>query len=415
MGERALLAPFRAWLIRPEWAARVIAGAYDAKSPAERRAIVAKNPYSYFGVTRSREDLLPGQDLTDDDLLTAGAATLQSILEADAFRPAPHPAFFAYRIDYGGHLQTGVVGALDLDGLHDGRVLTHENVRPERTALLARHLEVVGATSSPIALTHEADDRLRTILDGASRREPDVDQTVERVRHRVWTLTPEETAQAAERLADGTVFVTDGHHRSAAALAGRGANPGKEAFTRTLAVLFPHDELRVEAFHRRAPDRDVRSAAELVAALGTVGSIEEVPDVVGAAPNRRGEIGVYTDGSWYRLVLDPLERPSALASLDVERLRRDVMGHVLGVDELADDSDVDYVPGPTGIDELVARCDADHRIGFVVYPTDINDLMAVASAGDLMPPKSSYFAPKPRSGVFLRVLGCGVTSHLEPS
>ena len=99
----------------------------------------------------------------------------------------------------------------------------------------------------------------------------------------------------------------------------------------------------------------------------------------------------------------------------MERLRRDVIGHVLGVDELADNSDVDYVPGPTGVDELVARCDLDGKIGFVVYPTDIEDLMAVAAGGDLMPPKSSYFAPKPRSGVLLRVLGRGATSHLTPS
>jgi uncharacterized protein (DUF1015 family) len=410
-----LFATFRGWLVRPEWAAAVVAGAYDAKTPAERRAIVADNPYSFFGVTRSAGDLPPNETADDETLLRLGAATLGRILDAEAFAPSPHPAFYAYRLAYRDHTQTGIVGALDLDGLGDGRVLTHENVRPERATLLSRHLATVGATSSPIALTHPPDDEVRAALAGATDRTPDVDHVVEAVRHLVWTLTPDECETVAARLADATVYVTDGHHRSAAALAARAAHPDDPSFARTLAVLFPADELRVEAFHRRAPDVNQRPADELRAALRTVGTVTAVADADEAVPRRRGEIGVYHHRQWSRLVLDPLERPSALASLDVERLRRDVIGHVLGVDELAPGSGVDYVPGPSGVDELTARCDGDGMIGFLVRPTDIRDLMAVAAAGELMPPKSSYFAPKPRSGVFLRVLGCGATAGLPPS
>jgi uncharacterized protein (DUF1015 family) len=150
-------------------------------------------------------------------------------------------------------------------------------------------------------------------------------------------------------------------------------------------------------------------------ALATTGTVTPVDDEPAARPRQRGEIGVYVDGRWLQLVLDPVERPDVLARLDVERLRRDVIGHVLGVDELDATSDVDYVPAPTGVDELVRRCDADGKVGFVMYPTDIADLMAVARAGELMPPKSSYFAPKPRSGVFLRVIGRGATAHLPSS
>lgn len=409
-----LFAPFRGWLIRPEWAEAVVAGAYDAKTPDERRAIVDHNPFSYFGVTRSREDLRDGDELSDDDLLDLGADTLTRILDAGAFAPADHPAFFAYRLDYGEHSQTGVVGALDLAGLRDGRVLTHENVRPERASLLGRHLGVVGATSSPIALTHVPDPALSAVLDDATGAVPAVDHTVEGVQHRIWTLSVADSARVGTALADATVYVTDGHHRSAAALSAQQTYP-EPAFDRTLAVAFPADQLRVEAFHRRSPDYDRRDLDELCVALRTVGMVEPVADRAAAEPHGRGEIGVYTHGRWFRLVLDPLERPTPLASLDVERLRRDVIGHVLGVDELADNSDVDYVPGPTGVEELVQRCDADGKIGFVMYPTDVEDLMAVAASGDLMPPKSSYFAPKPRSGVLLRVLGRGATAHLDPS
>ena len=410
-----LFAPFRGWLVRDEWAERVVAGAYDGKTPTERRAIVATNPYSFFGVTRSAEDLEPGDDADDEELLRLGAETLTRILAVGAFEPSDHPALYAYRLVYQDHVQTGIVGALDVDGLRDGRVLTHENVRPERATLLGHHLEVVGATSSPIALTHEPEPALRDLLATVCTRDADVDHVVEDVRHVVWTLDPSESGRVMEILADATVYVTDGHHRSAAALAGRDAHPAEAPFRRTLAVLFPADELRVEAFHRRAADVDLRSTTDLRVSLATVGTVTAAADAGDAAPRRRGEIGVYHHGEWSRLVLDPQERPSPLASLDVERLRRDVIGHVLGVDELAPDSGVDYVPGPSGIDELVARCDADGKLGFVVHPTDIHDLMAVAAAGELMPPKSSYFAPKPRSGVFLRVLGIGATAHLPPS
>ncbi len=415
MSARSLFAPFAGWLIRPEWADRVVAGAYDAKSPEQRRAIVETDPYNFLGVTRSREDTREDEDPSDEELLAQGAATLTRILDADAFAPTGRPTFYVYRLSHQDHSQTGLVGALDIDGLFDGRVLTHENVRPERAQLLGHHLEVVGAASSPIALTHRANPDLQLLLARASDSKPDVDHVVEGVRHRIWTLDDDDTTSAEVMLSDEIVYVTDGHHRSAAAIAGRDAHPGDPAFARTLAVLFPDKELRVEAFHRRSPSHGLDTAEALVAALESVGSVTALANADEAEPTERGVIGVYSGGRWWKLRLNHVDYPSALDSLDVERLRRDVIGNVMGIDELGEKSGVDYVPAPSGIDELVKRCDADRSVGFLVYPTDIADLMAVAEAGELMPPKSSYFAPKPRSGIILRVLGCGATSHLPPS
>ncbi len=410
-----LFAPFTGWLINVDFASRVIAGAYDAKSPSQRREVVQSNPLSYLGVTRSREDLADDDlEATDDDLLQRGADSLSAIVTAGAFRPSAHSALYAYRLTFAGHAQTGVVGAMHIDGFKDGRVLTHENVRPNRASLLGRHLQWVGATSSPIALTHNPDPAVARLLEEGAQRIPDVDHIVEEVRHQVWTLTPDESNAVAQRLSAAIVYVTDGHHRSAAALVGaKGRDEG--AFQRTLAVLFPNDALRVEAFHRRCFDTNKRDVAGLIDALATVGSIEAVASQEEARPQGKGEIGVYRSGRWWRLLLHPVEREGALAQLDVERLRRDVISRLLGVDELRPDSGVDYVPAPSGIDEVVSRCDEDGRLGFIMHPTSIEDLMAVADAHDLMPPKSSYVAPKPRSGIFLRVLGTGATAHLEPS
>lgn len=429
-----LLAPFQGRLIRPEWAPQVIAGAYDSKTPEQRRAIVEQNPFSYLGVTRSHEDRVEG--CSDAELLKLSTQTLERILRAGAFATSDHAAYYAYRLsspDEGGSLdagsdehpsapqahrpfdQTGIVGALDLDGLRDGRVLTHENIRHERASLISDHLSHVGATSSPVSLTHVARPELLEILSSVTLRTPEVDVVADGVRNQVWTFRSDETPVVEPLVEDQVLYVTDGHHRCAAAFAARAANPDRAPFARTLAALFPHDQLRVEAFHRRAPDRSLRSTPELVEALRTVGRVTAVSGAGAAQPTARGEVGIYRNGSWFHLVLDPLERPTPLASLDVERLRRDVIGHVLAVDELAPDSGVDYVPNPAGMAELMSRCDADGHVGLLVYPTDINDLMAVAAAGDLMPPKSSYLEPKPPSGVFLRALGVGVTEDSGPS
>ncbi|MEM9521321.1 MAG: DUF1015 family protein [Actinomycetota bacterium] len=414
MSTPRLFEPFAGWLIEPEWAARVIAGAYDAKSPEERRAIVDANPYSYLGVTRSSEDLAPGDDADQAELLRRGASTLTTILDANAFAPTGHAALYAYRLTYAGHSQLGVVGALAVAGFHDGRVLTHENVRPNRARLLSGHLQEVGATSSPIALTHRPDPVVAAILAAASEREPAVHHIVEEVLHEVWVLDEHESVAVAELLADEPVYVTDGHHRSAAAIAGDEERT-EEAFRRTLAVLFPSDALRVEAFHRRIPSSTGDEPGALEALLADAGELTEVGTLEEARPQEPREVGVYHRGSWWKLALPEPITESPVGRLDVELLRTSVIRDLLGVDELQPDSGADYVPAPNGIDEVVRRCDDDGLVGFVMYATSIEDLMAVADAKELMPPKSSYVAPKPRSGIFLRILGTGATAHLTPS
>ncbi|MEM9203291.1 MAG: DUF1015 family protein [Actinomycetota bacterium] len=414
MSTPRLFEPFAGWLIEPEWAARVIAGAYDAKSPEERRAIVDANPYSYLGVTRSSEDLAPGDDADQAELLRRGASTLTTILDANAFAPTGHAALYAYRLTYAGHSQLGVVGALAVAGFHDGRVLTHENVRPNRARLLSGHLQEVGATSSPIALTHRPDPGVAAILAAASEREPAVHHIVEEVLHEVWVLDEHESVAVAELLADEPVYVTDGHHRSAAAIAGDEERT-EEAFRRTLAVLFPSDALRVEAFHRRIPSSTGDEPGALEALLADAGELTEVGTLEEARPQEPREVGVYHRGSWWKLALPEPITESPVGRLDVELLRTSVIRDLLGVDELQPDSGADYVPAPNGIDEVVRRCDDDGLVGFVMYATSIEDLMAVADAKELMPPKSSYVAPKPRSGIFLRILGTGATAHLTPS
>lgn len=410
------LEPFAGWLVKPKWADRVISRAYDNTSPKERRAIAASNPYSYLTVTRSGEDIAEDENLSVADLVSDGAAALRRLLAAEVFKATGRRSLYLYRMSVAGHSKTGVVGTVPVSGFSDGSIRTHENVQDDRVDLISRHLRGVGATSSPVALTFDSPEKLMKLLDLiTAAQQPDLEFGSETVQHQIWTVPDEHCAVIEESVEGSVLYVTDGHHRADAARLAKTAEPDRESLARTLAVLFPASHVRVEAFHRLVSDCSERLADASLPALKAAVELEPVAGAAEAGPLSRGMAGLYIMGSWYRLTLPAVTANTALAQLDVERLRTGIIDSVLHADELGRTGAVAYLPNPVGIAKLVRRCDREGRIGFVVHPMSVKQLMAVADEGSLMPPKSSFFAPKPRSGVFLRVLGMGVTADLEPS
>jgi len=417
MSEERLIAPFAGWIVKPQWADLVISRAHDTFSPDQRREIAAANQYSYMNVTRSPEDLMPGHTATIDELVAEGVAAFKRLLAAGAFEPSDEALFYVYRMTTIGRSQTGVVGTVPVSGILDRRVRVHENVRPDRTTLLTRHLMEVGATSSPIALTFRNGPDYSTMIDELTAGTPTLDHLARDsdVRHELWVVPLERTEEVASLFDDRILYLTDGHHRAAAAVAAAAQMKDNPAFARILAIAFPDDHLRIEAFHRVVADASGRSPEAILAALRAAAEIDEVPGPNEARPTRSSEVGMYLAGRWYRFELPRPATETPVDRLDVERLRAWVIDPILGADELGESGAVGYVAEPTGIDSLVRRCTTDGLIGFVVHPTSVEELMAVADAGQLMPPKSSYVAPKPSAGVFLRVLGTGATAYLEPS
>ena len=420
----SVLEPFGGWLVKPEWADRVISRAYDNLTPGQRRSIVRENPYSYVNVTRSSEDVLDDENLSIDRLVRLGAAALTRLLDAEVFAPTGRRALYLYRLTHARGSQTGMICTVAVGGFAEGRILIHEGVREDRTELLTAHLMEVGATSHPVALTVRAwaDSEYATLLDeAAGAAPPELEFGSDLVHHQIWTVPPEMTDKLLEALADKVLYVTDGHHRSAAAQRALARDPDSPVLTRTLAAVFPHSQLHVEAYHRVAADQQhdgqddcLWAVRSRVSYMG--GELERVPTAEDARPRRRGEVGVYASGAWHRLTLPPPDSEAgALDALDVDRLRRLVLDPVLGADELAATGTVDYVPDTAGLDELILRCETSDRMGFVMYPLSVDELLAVADEGGKMPPKSSFFYPKPRAGAFLRVLGRGATAHLTPS
>ena len=411
----SVLHPFPGLVVHSEWAERVTTGPYDAYSPDERAALSETNPYSFLNVTRSMEDVPEERRHDVDGLLAECAAAMDRLYGVGAYRSFEDPALFLYRLEVdrptGRHSQTGIVGLVPVVGDRDHRILRHEEVRPDRTELMARHLVTVGASSSPISLAYRADADLDAEVARCCAAEPVLVSESEGVDQVVWAVTGSDAEHLADLIGDRTLYVTDGHHRMAAAAQALQATedaPGPLAWTQ--AVLFPDQEMLVLPFHRRVGDALRRLPGDLLEALWTVGSIEERDGAEAARPDRPGRVGVYLGGRWYSLVLPAAVGDRAVDLLDVARLQDGVLGPVFGIVDPGSDPMLDYVPDPAGLEALAGRCDEDDRVGFVTHPLSVTELMAVADAGELMPPKSSYFEPKPRSGVFLRRLDREINS-----
>jgi uncharacterized protein (DUF1015 family) len=396
----ARLDPFPGWVVTPAAAPRVVAPAYDALTPAERATVAAAEPDSFLNVMRSAEDQLPGDRLDRDELLAASRATLDRLLATGAFAPTPAPAYHLLRMRRGDHVHTGVVGTIPLADV--GPVVKlHEETRPEKEHDLVRHLEVVGVASSPVGLVHPGPSPVADVVAAATARPPTVAVTSDDgLVQQVWTVT-DAAATAAVRAAFGDVpalYLTDGHHRAAATARFAGGDPS----VRLLAVVFPASDLRLHPYHRVVHDVGGRRAGEVVDALRAALPVTELGTATpaGHAPPR-GTAFLHLAGRWYALDLADRGRPDdPVEALDVSLVQARVLEPVLGVDDPRTDRRLEYVPGTHGLEELAARAGADGA-AFALAATDVGELVAVADAGAVMPPKSTWFEPKLRSGVFL--------------
>ena len=390
-------------IVKSEWADRVVTGAYDAVGPAERNDIANNRPYSYLNVTRSPGDD-PEKDLSTEELLALGRSSLEFLLEAEVFSAAAEPGLVVYRLTLDGHSQVGVVGLMPVEAAVDGRIRKHEDVRPARAELLARHLEVVGAASSPVALTHETDSALDELISAIAAREPTLSTEAGNVGQEVWLLDSATSKQLQTLLQNKTFYITDGHHRFAAAAVAAGRHETGSPFHRVLVVSFPSEELRVLPFHRRVAHRADMVVDDLLEELRQLGELRPLSGIEEAHPPI-GQISIYLANSWHRLVLPkPLVGEQGVSLLDVSVLQDAILDPIFGISDPNADPNIEYIADPIGIDELVRRCDSDGGVAFILAATTIDDIMTVADSNGLMPPKSSYFDPKPRSGLFLRIL-----------
>ena len=404
----SLIRPFRGLRPAAGRAAEVIAPPYDVMNTAEARAMVAGRPLSFLHVSRPEVDLPENTDPYADAVYAKGAENLRRLIADGVLRQDAAPCYYAYRLVMDGRAQVGVVVAASVSAYDENRIRRHEFTRPDKENDRVRHVDTSNAQTGPVFLVHRADAALDGVLARAASGEPAADVTAaDGVRHTLWVIDAPADIAAITAAADaqGVLYIADGHHRSAAAsrvAAARGGDPNAEHHF-FLAVSFPHDQVKILDYNRLLTDLN---GLEPDALLARIGEHFECQLTAGQArPATANEFGMYLRGHWYRLTLKPGRVPNdPVGRLDVSLLHHYLIEPVLGVSDPRRDKRIDFVGGIRGLGELERRVDSgEMAVAFALYATSLEDLMAVADAGQVMPPKSTWFEPK---------LADGMVSHL---
>jgi uncharacterized protein (DUF1015 family) len=402
-----LIEPFRAIRPHPARAGEVAARPYDVVSEDEARRQAAGRRWSFLHVSRAEIDLPAGTDPHAPEVYRAAAAAMLAMREAGVLIREERPRLYVYRMNAGDHEQTGLAAAASIAAYERNRIRRHEHTRPDKELDRTRQIEAVGAHTGPVLAAHPASPRLDDLLRLGSESVPMADATtMDGTRHRVWAVADDDLLSLIVDAFEAfpAIYIADGHHRSAAAArlgrerasAGRPLKDGG----RFLIVSFPADRLRVLDYNRVVRDLGGLTPAGLLQAMEGAFVVERAPGP--ARPEHRGRFAMFLDGCWYRLGLRAPPPPDApaRARLDVSLIYERLLAPVLGIGDPRTDPRIDFVGGARGLDDLERRVRAgEHAVAFALYPTAFDDVIAVADAGEVMPPKSTWFEPKLADGL----------------
>jgi len=402
-----IVKPFRGLRPRGDLAAKIPSYPYDVINREEALQLAGDDPYSFLHVIRSEIDLEPSVDAYDDRVYERSRQNFRSMIDRGWLVRDARPAYYVYRLRMGDHTQTGIVGAAAVDDYKQGRIKKHELTRPAKEDDRVRVVRTLGAHPGPVFLTYPADEGLNGVVAAIVEGPPDVSFTApDEIVHQLWAVAEAETCSEIERLfsAVPASYVADGHHRAAAASrAGEGLTG--EASGHFLAVHFPSNEVRVFDYNRVVRDLHGLTKDAFLDRVREAG-FDTRPDHAAKRPATRGSFGMYLGGRWYLLTARPEIVPDdTLGCLDVSILSDRLLGPILGIEDPRTDTRIDFVGGVRGMEELEKRVNVGgNAVAFALYPTSLDDLMAVADAGQVMPPKSTWFEPKLRSGMVVQLV-----------
>ncbi len=400
----ATIRPFRALRPAPADAVRVAAPPYDVVSTKEARALAVGNPDSYLRISRPEIDLVEGTDEHDDAVYAQGAKNLAEFERRGVLRQDPEPRLYVYAQRMRQHRQVGLVGCASVDEYDRDVIKKHEKTRPDKEDDRTRHIDVLGAHDEPVFLTYEAVPAIDAAVAAVTEGAPEYDfRTADGVQHTLWVVQPEATRGIEGLFREVPVlYVADGHHRSAAASRVHRLRKGKpgehDVF---LAVVFPHDQMQILAYNRLVRDPKGRAPVEILAELEDVLDVEPAANPV---PDHARAFGIHLSGRWYHAHVRPGTYNAAdpVASLDCSIAQDQILEPIFGITDPRRDKNIDFVGGIRGVAELERRvAEEGWTMALHLYPTRIEQLLAVSDAGLLMPPKSTWFEPKLRSGLFV--------------
>ena len=411
----AIVRPFRGFRPLPKYAAQVAAKPYDVLNSEEARTEAADKPLSFLHVSKPEIDLPPGTHLYDERVYQKGKENLQKLINDGILREDLQPSLYLYAQTMKNHTQYGLMGCVSVAEYLDDTIKKHELTRKDKEDDRTKHVKVTNAHTGPIFLTYRADKELDARLESIRSTTPEYDFVADDgVRHQLWVITePASIQEITLRFRQiKNLYVADGHHRSAAAArVGKelaDANPnhrGDEEYNFFLAVLFPHNQLRIMDYNRVAKDLNGRTPEQFLAELKKLCKVQAEPGQV--RPAYKGEVGMYMKEKWYRLQIrtELLKNPDPVERLDVSIVQKYILAPILGIDDPRTNKRIDFVGGIRGLHELEKRVNSgEMAVAFALYPTSIDELLAIADAGKIMPPKSTWFEPKLRDGVVVHLL-----------
>ncbi len=411
----ALIKPFRALRPPKSLAEKVAALPYDVMNVAEAKEMAAGNPYSFLHISRPEIDLPSEVDPYAEDVYVTGRENMARFITEGTLVPERDECYYVYRQKMGAIEQTGLVVCAGVDDYESGVIKKHELTRADKEEDRVKHIDYLDANDEPVFYTYRNDLAITALVAKVADGEPVYHFTTgDGVTHTLWVVSDRAVINdlTARFAAIETLYVADGHHRSAAAgrvrELRRSANPGhtgNEEYNWFLTVIFPDSEMNIMPYNRALKDLNGHSVAELMARISE--SFAITPAAKGYAPSRRHEFGMYLEGRWYQLVAKPgtFAEEDAVSRLDVSILQNNLLSPLLAIRNPRTDQRISFVGGIRGTEELERLVDSgDYRIAFSLNPTSMGELMQLADAGQIMPPKSTWFEPKLRSGLFVHQL-----------
>jgi len=404
----ATIKPFAALRPKPELASQICELPYDVMSSDEARELAANNPLSFLHVSKPEIDLPPGTDIYAPEVYAKGKENFQKLIRDGALQQDSQPHFYLYRQIMGGHSQTGLVAAASCEEYLNGVIKKHELTQPDKEDDRLRHIETLNSQTGPAFLTYRASSALDELVAMKIAGKPDVDFTAkDDVRHTSWTINDAAEIRliGAQFAKISRLYIGDGHHRSAAAARIFQKRHGAGRSGQFLAVIFPHNQLQILPYNRVLKDLNGHTPEQLLEEL-QIHSDFLISKDGSAMPKRKNELGFYFQGKWRTLSVQPIKlRKDAIENLDVTLLQKRILAPVFGIDDPRTSERIDFIGGIRGTAELEKLVDSgEYACAFSTFPTGIEDLMAVADAGGMMPPKSTWFEPKLRDGMFCHMI-----------
>jgi uncharacterized protein (DUF1015 family) len=413
----ALVKPFRG--LRPvhEYTDKVAALPYDVVSTKEALKLAAGNSCSFYHVSKPEIDLDPQVDPYDSCVYAQGAKYFKQLIDQKILVQDKEPFFYLYRLVMGEHSQTGLVACVSVQEYNENKIKKHELTKHEKEEDRLKHILALNSQTGPVFLTYPASARVDETVRKLTARKPACHFASEDgIEHTLWVINTKRSITELQKLFSkiSCLYVADGHHRSAAAARAseilkkkNKKRSSQDEYNFFLAVLFPHDQVQILPYNRVIKDLNGLTPEKFLKKIGDKFLVRDYSDSEGYQPAVRHDFGMYLEGMWYRLSAIPgtWNENDPLKRLDVNILYHNLLKPVLGIEDPRKDKRIDYVGGIRGLNGLKAQVDdGEMAVAFSLFPTQIEDLLQIADAGEIMPPKSTWFEPKLRDGLVAHML-----------